>query len=205
MWHERGRWVSLNLHRHRTSNWAEEARRVGTTGTETAVLNKCVLIGRRQHTVCVWSPEDKFRRGLKMWLSWRSACLAHTALTWISMTCHGAGYSQLQNSREQWKVLSACKTEVTWNPGSRKAGRRGKRKELSPRVLWGLELCSFPGLKDKLTNKVPLLTDTYHSLTLKRLHRLVFVGFIPSWWCCSEAVELTGAEAWLQKQVTFEG
>lgn len=129
MWHERGRWVSLNLHRHRTSNWAEEARRVGTTGTETAVLNKCVLIGRRQHTVCVWSPEDKFRRGLKMWLSWRSACLAHTALTWISMTCHGAGYSQLQNSREQWKVLSACKTEVTWNPGSRKAGRRGKRKD----------------------------------------------------------------------------
>lgn len=35
--------------------------------SETAFLNKYVLIGRRQHTV--WSPEDRFHRGLEKWLS----------------------------------------------------------------------------------------------------------------------------------------
>lgn len=135
MWYERGRRISLNLHRHRTSHWADEERRVGATGMETAFLNKYVLIGRRQHTV--WSPEDRFHRGLEKWLSWWSACLAHTALTWISITCHGAGYNQLHTSRKQWKVLSDCKTEVIWNRGSRKEGRRGKRKELRVQECYG--------------------------------------------------------------------
>lgn len=31
--------------------------------------------------------------------------------------------------------------------------RKAKRAQ-SPKVLWGLELCSFAGLKDKLTNGV---------------------------------------------------
>lgn len=100
--------------------------------------------------VCVWSPEDKFCHGLETWLSWQSACLAHATLTWISITCHSAGYSQLHNSREQWKVLSACKTEVTWNPGSRKVGRRGKRKELRVQRCYGA--LSFVLLQASKTN-----------------------------------------------------
>lgn len=162
MWYERGRWISLNLHRQRTSHWADEERRVGATGTETAFLNKYVVIGRRQHTVCVCVES---RGQISPWIGDVAQLIECLSSAYSpDLNLHNLPQCWLQPTAQQPGAVEGplcLQNRGYMKPWVKKEGKERKEKRTqSPRVLWSLELWSFPGLKDKLTNRVPLLTET---------------------------------------------
>lgn len=156
MWYERGRRISLNLHRHRTSHWADEERRVGNR----IFKQVCTYWEEAAHSV-------ESRGQISPWIGDVAQLMKCVSSAYSpDLNLHNLPRCWLQPTAHQPGAVEGplcLQNRGYLKPWVKKGGKERKEKRTqSPRVLWGLELWSFPGLKDKLTNRVPLLTETYH-------------------------------------------